>query len=213
MGLTGPDRAAVRLPHLSSFTQLREGHGDTWNEYLGLTGWWLDKMAATSTPLREQLTLLLHGQFPTGMSKVGLPILMHRQNGISDERDRLVRDPHPGAVEGSRDADLARHLSPTNRDALSNENFARELMERFTMGIGTYSQRDVELVGPGVHRLVHLAFGTLRRERMGARLRRIDFSRLPRRPAGRRHRPDRDELSGLGAVGFPPGCGPSSPTP
>jgi uncharacterized protein (DUF1800 family) len=143
-GLTEPDRADVRPPALTTFTQNREGHGgNTWNQGLELVGWWLDKMAATTTPLREKLTLLLHGQFPTGLSKVGLPVLMYRQNEI-------FRTLGAGSFQTltealSKDAAMLIWLDTETdyRDA-PNENFARELMERFTMGIGTYSQRDVE---------------------------------------------------------------------
>lgn len=143
-GLTEPDRAHPKLPGLTTFAEMREGHGgNSWEEYVGLIGWWLDKMAATTTPLREKLTLLLHGQFPTGFSKVGVPILMYRQN-------ELFRNLGPGSFETltqalAKDAAMLIWLdTDTDFRSAPNENFARELMERFTMGIGTYSQRDVE---------------------------------------------------------------------
>ena len=143
-GLVEPDKADVPVPHLATFKELREGHdGNTWNQYLNLIGWWLDKMAATTTPLREKLTLLLHGQFPTGFSKVGLPVLMYRQN-------ELFRTLGPGSfwdltLAVSKDPAMLIWLdTDTDVNSSPNENFARELMERFTMGIGTYTQRDVE---------------------------------------------------------------------
>jgi len=143
-GLEEPDGANVPLPHLATFKELREDRGgNTWNQYLNLIGWWLDKMAATTTPLREKLTLLLHGQFPTGFSKVGLPVLMYRQN-------ELFRTLGPGSfwdltLAVSKDPAMLIWLdTDTDINSSPNENFARELMERFTMGIGNYSQRDVE---------------------------------------------------------------------
>ncbi|MGA8295850.1 MAG: DUF1800 family protein [Acidimicrobiales bacterium] len=143
-GLVEPDRANVPVPHLATFKELREGRGgNTWKQYLNLIGWWLDKMAATTTPLREKLTLLLHGQFPTGFSKVGLPVLMYRQN-------ELFRTLGPGSfwdltLAVSKDPAMLIWLdTDTDVNSSPNENFARELMERFTMGIGHYTQRDVE---------------------------------------------------------------------
>ncbi len=142
-GFSEPDRAAVSPPPLGTYAQLLRGHGgNSWNQYVQLIGWWLDKMAATTTPLREKLTLLLHGQFPTGFSKVGVPVFMYHQN-------ELFRTLGPGSYE---DLTLALAKDPamliwldtdTDVNSSPNENFARELMERFTMGVGTYSQSDV----------------------------------------------------------------------
>jgi uncharacterized protein (DUF1800 family) len=142
-GLTEPDRSQVAPPTLATYAQVFRGHGgNSWNQYLGLIGWWLDKMAATTTPLREKLTLLLHGQFPTGFSKVGIPIFMYHQN-------ELFRTLGPGSYEEltlavAKDPAMLIWLdTDTDVNSSPNENFARELMERFTMGVGTYTQADV----------------------------------------------------------------------
>ncbi|HEY5273193.1 MAG TPA: DUF1800 family protein [Acidimicrobiales bacterium] len=142
-GLTAPDPNTPVLPHLSSAEALNTGHGgDTYDEYVNLVAWWVEKMATTPTPLREKLTLLLHGQFPTAISKVGMPIYMHTQN-------QILRTKGPGPFD---ELALALSLDPamltwldlsSNQRQSPNENFGRELMERFTMGIGNYSQRDV----------------------------------------------------------------------
>jgi uncharacterized protein (DUF1800 family) len=142
-GLSQPDRSAVAPPPLATYAQALKGHGgNSWNQYLALIGWWLDKMAATTTPLREKLTLLLHGQFPTGFSKVGVPVFMYHQN-------ELFRTLGPGSYEEltlavAKDPAMLVWLdTDTDVNSSPNENFARELMERFTMGVGTYSQSDV----------------------------------------------------------------------
>jgi uncharacterized protein (DUF1800 family) len=142
-GLSSSDAAHPKLAHLSTYADLSMGKGgDTYDQYLGLIAWWLDKMAATTSPLREKLTLLLHGQFPTGFNKVGVPIFMYRQNEIFRKLgpgsfDRLTmalaQDP---AMLRWLDADSDPRFAP-------NENFARELMERFTMGVGNYTQSDI----------------------------------------------------------------------
>jgi uncharacterized protein (DUF1800 family) len=107
-----------------------------------LVDWWLARMVATTNPLAEKLTLLLHGHFPTGISKVRLPAFMYRQN-------QLFRTLGPGtfdALTQSVATDPAMLIwldAASDKAADPNENFARELMERFTMGIGTYHEADV----------------------------------------------------------------------
>jgi uncharacterized protein (DUF1800 family) len=107
-----------------------------------LVSWWLQRMVTTSTPLREKLALLLHGQFPTALTKVRVPSLMFGQN-------QIFRELGPGSFAAltqavAKDPAMMIWLD-TDTDELShpNENFARELMERFTMGIGTYTEVDV----------------------------------------------------------------------
>jgi uncharacterized protein (DUF1800 family) len=107
-----------------------------------LRSWWLQRMTATSTPLREKLTLLLHGQFPTALTKVRVPSLMYRQNQIFRQQGYGNFGTLAQAV--AKDPAMMIWLD-TDTDSLShpNENFARELMERFTMGVGTYTEDDV----------------------------------------------------------------------
>lgn len=140
-GLSGRDPTLP--PRVAPFVAVNRGRGgNTWDQYVGLVNWWVDKMASTTVPLREKLTLLLHGQFPTGFTKVGVPVFMYQQN-------QLFRTLGPGSFA---DLMLAVAKDPamliwldTDTDVNSgpNENFARELMERFTMGVGTFSQSDV----------------------------------------------------------------------
>jgi uncharacterized protein (DUF1800 family) len=107
-----------------------------------LIGGWLARMVASTRPVREKLTFLLHGHFPIALSKVNYPDLMARQ--IS-----LLRAQGAGSFADLTQAvatDPARLLwldAASNVAADPNENFARELMERFTMGIGTYREADV----------------------------------------------------------------------
>jgi uncharacterized protein (DUF1800 family) len=111
-------------------------------ERAALTTWWLSRMTATTNPLQEKLTFLLHGHFPTAISTVRYPIYMHGQN-------QLFRTMGGGDFDALTQAVAADPAMLIWLDAASdkasdpNENFARELMERFTMGIGTYSELDV----------------------------------------------------------------------
>jgi uncharacterized protein (DUF1800 family) len=111
-------------------------------EFGNLTNWWVELMSSTATPLREKLVLLLHDQFPTAYSKVDYPSLLFAQN-------QLFRQLGPGSFNTlttavSKDPAMLIWLDTGTDLALHpNENFARELMERFTMGVGNYTQADV----------------------------------------------------------------------
>ena len=108
-----------------------------------LQAWWINRMIVTATPLREKMTLLWHGHFATAISKVRDPHLMYLQN-------QLFRTAGMGSFE-----DLTQAVAKggammvwldtlKNKKAHANENFSRELMELFTLGVGNYSQSDVE---------------------------------------------------------------------
>jgi len=111
-------------------------------ELAALQSWWLDRMIVTATPLREKLTLLWHGHFATGVSKVRDAGLMYKQN-------QLFRTAGAGSFETltqavAKDGAMMLWLdTDTDKAAHPNENFARELMELFTLGIGNYTQADV----------------------------------------------------------------------
>ncbi len=126
-------------------------------ERLALVTWWLARMVATTQPLGEKLTFLLHGQFPTAVSKVRFPFYMHGQNQLF----RTLGGGDFATLTQTVSTDPAMLIwldAGTDKAADPNENFARELMERFTMGIGTYTEADVRAaaycftgwrVGPG----------------------------------------------------------------
>ena len=111
-------------------------------ELAALQRWWMDRMIVTSTPLREKLTLFWHGHFATGAAKVGDPKLMYLQN-------QLFRTAGAGGFEAltqavAKDGAMMIWLdTATDKKAHPNENFSREMMELFTLGIGNYSQADV----------------------------------------------------------------------
>jgi uncharacterized protein (DUF1800 family) len=105
--------------------------------------WWLDRMVRTSRPLVERMTLVWHDWFATSLDGVGSQKLMLNQN-------KLLRRLSLGSIdtllkEIARDPAMLLWLSGTDNTKWSpNENFARELMELFTLGAGHgYSERDV----------------------------------------------------------------------
>jgi uncharacterized protein (DUF1800 family) len=117
------------------------GLGD-WEKSFRLKAWWLDRMATTTAPLQEKLALFWHGHFATSQRKVNDTVLMYRQNALFRQR----------ATSNFRDLVHEVSLQPAmllwldnayNTTWGPNENFARELMELFTLGVNEYTQADV----------------------------------------------------------------------
>jgi uncharacterized protein (DUF1800 family) len=110
---------------------------------LELKGWWLTEMLTTTSPLTERLTLFWHNHFTSSLQKVRSPPLMLRQNQLL-RRHALGNF---GALlhAAAKDPAMIVYLdSATNRRGQPNENFARELMELFTLGEGKYGEKDIK---------------------------------------------------------------------
>ncbi len=110
--------------------------------YEGLRGWWIHEMATTPSPLTERMTLFWHGHFTSGQDKVPYPQLMARQNALLRRYALGSFAQMLHAV--AKDPAMLLYLDGAgNRKGRPNENFAREVMELFTLGEGHYTQRDV----------------------------------------------------------------------
>ena len=108
-----------------------------------LQGIWLYRMIFTAHPLRERMTLFWHNHFATSNTKVNNTALMQRQNDLL-RTHALGRFP-PLLAAIARDPAMLIWLDSTaNRKAHPNENFAREVMELFTLGRGHYTERDIQ---------------------------------------------------------------------
>ncbi len=107
---------------------------------LGL--WWANRMLATRRPLEEKLTLFWHGHFATGENKVRDYRMMLRQNEMFRARaSGKFRDLLVGIL---KDPAMLVYLdNGENIKKHPNENFGRELLELFTMGVGNYNEHDV----------------------------------------------------------------------
>jgi uncharacterized protein (DUF1800 family) len=94
-------------------------------------------------PLTERLTLLWHNHFATSNAKVGNLAAMHRQN---EQFRELARAPFGRLLNAAvRSPALLVWLdAPVNRKGHPNENLARELLELFTLGLGSYTEEDVK---------------------------------------------------------------------
>jgi hypothetical protein len=107
-----------------------------------LRSWWLYVMRHGGHPLREKLTLFWHNHFATSVAKVQRPVPMFNQNQLL-RRHALGRF-RPLLVDISHDPAMLVWLdSDSNVKGRPNENYARELMELFTLGVGNYTERDV----------------------------------------------------------------------
>ncbi len=105
-------------------------------------GWWLSRMAFGKYPLQEKLTFFWHGHFTTSAKDERAAILMWRQNELLRQNAAGNFEPFVRAI--SRDPAMLDYLNNNeNRKAHPNENYARELMELFTLGIGNYSEDDI----------------------------------------------------------------------
>ena len=105
--------------------------------------WWIRRMALGSRPFQEKMTLFWHGHFATSYEKVRMPFYLwqqnetFRQNATGRFNDLLI------AV--SEDPAMLRYLDGANSyKNKPNENFAREVMELFTLGEGHYTEQDIQ---------------------------------------------------------------------
>jgi hypothetical protein len=110
---------------------------------LSLTKWWLNRMAFAANQMQEKLTLFWHGHFTTSAKDERSAMLMWRQNELLRRYAAGNFEPFVRAI--SRDPAMLDYLNNNqNRKAHPNENYARELMELFTLGIGNYTEDDVK---------------------------------------------------------------------
>jgi uncharacterized protein (DUF1800 family) len=112
------------------------------NDAYQLRGWWIYTMLNSLQPVREKLALFWHNHFATSIAKVQRTPLMYGQN-------RLLRRHALGKFETflqemSQDPAMLLWLdSNSNVKAHPNENYAREVMELFSLGVGNYTEHDI----------------------------------------------------------------------
>lgn len=107
-----------------------------------LRAWWLRRMAHGSRPLQEKMVLFWHGHFATSVEKVKEAYLMWRQNDLF--RRMATGNWKELLVEVAKDPAMLVWLDQAqSRKEHPNENFAREVMELFTLGEGHYTEKDI----------------------------------------------------------------------
>lgn len=108
-----------------------------------LRGWWLQEMLQTPSPLSERMTLFWHNHFVSSQQKVKSGRLMLEQNLLL--RRHALGNFGELLHAVAKDPAMVIYLdSATNRKGQPNENFAREVMELFTLGEGRYSEQDIK---------------------------------------------------------------------
>ncbi|MEO8617634.1 MAG: DUF1800 domain-containing protein, partial [Luteolibacter sp.] len=139
-------KAMRELPPEQAESQRREAFKEIQkiNREHALEGqaWWFRRMLKTNAPLREKMTLFWHDHFATSIQKVKQPVLLMRQNELfrhqafgsfKDLTQAVLLDP----------AMLLYLDTESSKKGQPNENFAREVMELFTLGEGNYTEQDI----------------------------------------------------------------------
>ena len=107
-----------------------------------LSYWWAQRMLVTPRPLQEKMALFWHGHFATSEEKVRDYRKMLRQNTLfRDKGNGSFRELLIGVAQ---DPAMLTYLDAgVNVKGAPNENFAREIMEMFTLGVGHYTEQDI----------------------------------------------------------------------
>jgi uncharacterized protein (DUF1800 family) len=145
----GPDKAIDKLlkggPGQEAFDKetghLAESISKA-NNGAQLRAWWLYRMLYSPHPLREKLTLFWHNHFATSNAKVNNAGYMLGQYELM--RKYALGNFRPLLQEMSRDPAMMVWLDTNqSKKGMPNENYARELMELFSLGIGHYTETDI----------------------------------------------------------------------
>jgi len=116
--------------------------GQRYDQWVFAVQWWLDRMTDVARPMQERMAFFWHGHFCSSWDKVNRAPAMMAQN-------QLFRAQGLGNF---RTLTQAMAVQPAMLDYLDNvqnvasspnQNFARELMELFTLGVGNYTEADV----------------------------------------------------------------------
>jgi uncharacterized protein (DUF1800 family) len=109
----------------------------------GAGSYWLYRLVSTDAPLKEKMTLFWHSVFATGYAKVTVgkvlndQLKMFRKHGMGSFKTLLL--------EISRDPAMIIWLDNVdNHNGAINENYGRELLELFSLGVGNYSEEDIK---------------------------------------------------------------------
>jgi uncharacterized protein (DUF1800 family) len=144
----GPQRTVQRLLQpagdVAAFNQEYDAYEQAGGGSIdALRAWWLLRMIHSPHPLLEKMTLFWHDHFATSNVRVGSPRLMMQHVQLLRNHGLGRYGPLLAAV--SRDpAMLVGVGAGANRKAVPNENFARQLMDRLTLGPGHYGAEDVQ---------------------------------------------------------------------
>ena len=111
---------------------------------------WIKRMSdAKESPLLERMTLFWHGHFACQSKTAALAA-----NQLNTIREHALGNFRELVLAIAKDPSMIRFLNnQQNRKQKPNENFARELMELFTIGRGHYTEKRYQRSSKGIHRL------------------------------------------------------------
>ena len=113
-----------------------------WTQTQDLSAWWMNRMISSPTPIVEKMTLFWHGHFVSSQEKVNKTLYMHRQNHTY--RANAFGSFRYLAKQMAIQPAMLNYLdNDANVKGAPNQNFARELMELFLLGVGNYTENDV----------------------------------------------------------------------
>jgi uncharacterized protein (DUF1800 family) len=137
--LPAPPNAWVSLTP----AQAQQDSGDAGRWYTELSQWWNKRMYTQGLNMQEKIVLFLHSHFACERDKVNYPQYMYQQNQLF--RKFAFGNFKQLVKEISIDPTMLIYLDGNNsRGSAPNENYGRELLELFTIGIGNYSENDVK---------------------------------------------------------------------
>lgn len=112
-------------------------------EWQRVAQWWAERMLTTPRPLEEKMTLFWHGHFATEELKNDDYRLMLQQNMTL--RQLATSNMSSLLIAMSKDPAMLLYLdNRLNVKGHANENYAREILELFSLGIGNYTENDIK---------------------------------------------------------------------
>ncbi len=130
-------------PDMTQEERMKANRRELVERGLELRTWWVAEMLSTPSPFTERMTLFWHNHFATSQQKSRSATLMYRQNVLF--RKYSTGNFAATLREVGKDPAMLIYLDGAqNRKGAPNENFAREVMELFTLGEGHYTEQDVK---------------------------------------------------------------------
>jgi uncharacterized protein (DUF1800 family) len=129
------------VPTPQNLTYHDENNG--WEQFLFALYWWLDRMVDVPRPMQEKMTFFWHGLLCTSWEKVSRAPLMMEQNTLFRNHGLNGNYRYILQTMSLQPAMLIYLDNIENHKDSPNQNFARELMELFSLGVGNYTEDDV----------------------------------------------------------------------